>query len=171
MNNTSAIWFPGSTRNVLSSLASIIIPGSGQLIQGRTTRAVVYFALSVLLWLIILGWIIHIISGIDAANYYHKNQETSEEFHQENSTSTQGIPPPLPPQAPEIPEELIHAIVLGLRGKVTMVDVRSAYRKSIAEYHPDKVAHLGDKLRKVAADEAVKINTAYSYFVEKYEKV
>jgi TM2 domain-containing membrane protein YozV len=57
----------GSTGNVIAALASFFIPGLGQLIQGRLIRAGVMFVLAAALWLIWLGWIIHLWSIIDAA--------------------------------------------------------------------------------------------------------
>lgn len=57
----------GSTGNVIAALASFFIPGLGQLIQGRPIRAAVQFVLAALLWLIWMGWIIHLWSILDAA--------------------------------------------------------------------------------------------------------
>ena len=57
----------GSTGNVIAALASFFIPGLGQLIQGRLIRAAVMFVLAAVLWLIWLGWIIHLWSILDAA--------------------------------------------------------------------------------------------------------
>lgn len=57
----------GSTGNVIAALASFFIPGLGQLIQGRWVVAGVQFVLATLLWLVLLGWIIHLWSIIDAA--------------------------------------------------------------------------------------------------------
>lgn len=57
----------GSTGNVIAALASFFIPGLGQLIQGRPILAAVQFVLAALLWIIMLGWIIHIWSILDAA--------------------------------------------------------------------------------------------------------
>ena len=57
----------GSTRNVIAALASFFVPGLGQLIQGRPVKALVMFVLATVLWLILLGWIIHIWSIMDAA--------------------------------------------------------------------------------------------------------
>ncbi|WP_354693998.1 hypothetical protein [Elongatibacter sediminis] len=59
----------GSCGNVLAALASFFIPGLGQLLQGRWLLAGVMFVLTALLWLILLGWIIHLWSIIDAAVY------------------------------------------------------------------------------------------------------
>jgi len=57
----------GSTGNVIAALASFFIPGLGQLIQGRLLMALVMFVLAFLLWIIFLGWLVHIWSIIDAA--------------------------------------------------------------------------------------------------------
>ena len=59
----------GSCGNVLAALASFFIPGLGQLLQGRWLLAAFMFVLTALLWLILLGWIIHLWSIIDAALY------------------------------------------------------------------------------------------------------
>jgi TM2 domain-containing membrane protein YozV len=57
----------GTTGNVIAALASFFVPGLGQLIQGRLTKAVVMFALAAMLWVVWLGWIIHLWSILDAA--------------------------------------------------------------------------------------------------------
>jgi len=57
----------GSTGNVLAAICSFFIPGLGQLVQGRLLMAVVQFAAAAVLWVIWLGWIIHIWSIVDAA--------------------------------------------------------------------------------------------------------
>jgi TM2 domain-containing membrane protein YozV len=57
----------GSTGNVIAALASFFIPGLGQLLQGRLGMAMVQFVLAAILWLIWLGWIIHLWSILDAA--------------------------------------------------------------------------------------------------------
>jgi TM2 domain-containing membrane protein YozV len=59
----------GSTGNVIAALASFFIPGLGQLIQGRLIMAAVQFVLAGVLWIFLLGWLIHLWSIIDAAIY------------------------------------------------------------------------------------------------------
>lgn len=59
----------GSTGNVIAALASFFIPGLGQLLQGRLMMAFVHFVFAGLLWLIWMGWIIHIWSILDAAKF------------------------------------------------------------------------------------------------------
>ncbi len=57
----------GSTGNVIAAVCSFFIPGLGQLVQGRLLLAVIMFIAATLLWLIFLGWIIHLWSILDAA--------------------------------------------------------------------------------------------------------
>lgn len=57
----------GSCGNVLAALASFFIPGLGQLFQGRWFLAGFMFILTALLWLILMGWAVHLWSIIDAA--------------------------------------------------------------------------------------------------------
>lgn len=59
----------GSAGNVIAALCSFFVPGLGQLIQGRLVKAIIHFVLAGLLWFILLGWIIHLWSIIDAALY------------------------------------------------------------------------------------------------------
>ena len=59
----------GSTGNVIAALASFFIPGLGQLIQGRLVRAIVMFVLASVLWIVLMGWAIHLWSVLDAALY------------------------------------------------------------------------------------------------------
>lgn len=59
----------GSAGNVLAALASLFIPGPGQLLQGRLIMAVFMFVFAALMWIFLLGWVIHIRSVIDAARY------------------------------------------------------------------------------------------------------
>ena len=57
----------GSTGNVIAALASFFIPGLGQLVQGRILAALVFFVLSGVLWIFLLGWLGHIIAAVEAA--------------------------------------------------------------------------------------------------------
>jgi TM2 domain-containing membrane protein YozV len=57
----------GSTGNVIAALASFFVPGLGQLLQGRLLLAIIQFVLAGLLWIVLLGWAIHLWSVLDAA--------------------------------------------------------------------------------------------------------
>ena len=59
----------GSAGNVIAALASLFIPGLGQLVQGRLLLAIVMFVLAAALWFVLLGWLVHLWSIIDAAMF------------------------------------------------------------------------------------------------------
>jgi TM2 domain-containing membrane protein YozV len=59
----------GSTSNVLAALASLLIAGLGQFIQGRKMMGAIHLVLWAGLWAFMAGWIITIWSVIDAAVY------------------------------------------------------------------------------------------------------
>lgn len=63
----------GSAGNVIAALCSFFYAGLGQLAQGRPFAALVHFALATLLWFIALGWVMHIISALDAAWYTRRS--------------------------------------------------------------------------------------------------
>ncbi|MDA0293139.1 MAG: hypothetical protein O3A75_08080 [Verrucomicrobia bacterium] len=60
----------GSAGNVIAALASLLVPGLGQLVQGRFFSALLFFAGAGVLWSIsfgTLGWIMHLWSSLNAA--------------------------------------------------------------------------------------------------------
>jgi TM2 domain-containing membrane protein YozV len=59
----------GSGGNVLAALCSFFVPGLGQLFQGRLIMALIQFVLAAALWLVLLGWLVHLWSVIDAARF------------------------------------------------------------------------------------------------------
>jgi len=59
----------GSTGNVIAAICSFFIPGLGQLVQGRLVAAFFHFVLAAVLWIIFMGWIIHLWSIYDAATW------------------------------------------------------------------------------------------------------
>lgn len=62
-------------------------------------------------------------------------------------------------------EECFHA--LNITAQSTAEDIKRAYRKKLSEYHPDKVATLGDKIRATAEFETKKLNAVYDYLEKK----
>ena len=59
--------------------------------------------------------------------------------------------------------------VLGLKsGKISISDIKSAYREMISKYHPDKVEHLGEEIKKVSLNKTKQINAAYNYLQSRY---
>ena len=62
----------------------------------------------------------------------------------------------------EIPKDVLVALTaLGLEEEATFDHVKSAYRELVKGYHPDKVAHLGPDLRRLAEAKTKEINSAY----------
>ena len=59
----------GSTGNVIAAVCSFFIPGLGQLVQGRVLAALIHFVLAGLLWIIFMGWVVHLWSIYDAATF------------------------------------------------------------------------------------------------------
>ncbi len=60
----------GSAGNVLAAALSFIIPGLGQLTQGRPLAALLWFVAAGVVWLItlgLLGGVVHILSALEAA--------------------------------------------------------------------------------------------------------
>ena len=66
-----------------------------------------------------------------------------------------------------ISEEQYYA-VLGLKTGADFVVIKKAYRKLSKQYHPDKVAHLGDEFKAVAEEKMKEINVAYDFFEKKF---
>ena len=62
----------GSAGNVIAAVCSFFIPGLGQLVQGRLLKAIFMFVAAAVLWWVLMGWIIHIWSIIDAAMFKAK---------------------------------------------------------------------------------------------------
>jgi len=63
-------------------------------------------------------------------------------------------------------EEDAYAI-LGLKPTASLDDIIKAYKTKAKEYHPDKVSHLGEKLKKLAQLEFDRVNKAKEYLIRK----
>ena len=59
----------GSSGNVIAAVCSFFVPGLGQLVQGRVLAAIIQFVLAGLLWIVLMGWAVHLYSIVDAARY------------------------------------------------------------------------------------------------------
>jgi len=67
------------------------------------------------------------------------------------------------------PSEQQYCTVLGVTSGTKFPDIKKAYRKLSMQYHPDKVAHLGDEFKGVAEEKMKEINAAYDYFRKKFD--
>ncbi|MGE5315240.1 MAG: J domain-containing protein [Acidobacteriota bacterium] len=68
----------------------------------------------------------------------------------------------------DMDEETRYGRILGLKGKVTRDEIKSAYRAQANLYHPDRVAHLGPEFQELANEKMKELNRAFSYFQKKY---
>ena len=60
------------------------------------------------------------------------------------------------------------AKILGLTGRVTLVEIKTANRNEIAKYHPDKVTHLAPEFRDLARIRTRRIRAAYEFLSGKH---
>lgn len=52
--------------------------------------------------------------------------------------------------------------------QLTQAEIKEAYRKMIAQYHPDRLQGLGVELQALAEAKTKEINEAYEYFKQFY---
>lgn len=52
-------------------------------------------------------------------------------------------------------------VVLGVSSDASIVQIKHAYRVQMSQYHPDKVAELGEEIRALAERKSKEINAAY----------
>lgn len=57
--------------------------------------------------------------------------------------------------------------ILGVAQDADQEEIRTAYRKLANQYHPDKVAHLGDEFQKLAEQRFKEIQKAYDLLMPK----
>ena len=51
--------------------------------------------------------------------------------------------------------------ILGLSSYASLEEIKAAYKRKIKEYHPDKVAAMGDKIKILAEKRTQEINAAF----------
>jgi len=77
-----------------------------------------------------------------------------------NTSSTRAGPTGESPAHHEAEEDPY--MILGLQPGATQEEIRAAYKKLAARYHPDKVQHLGEDFQKLAHEKFVAIQKAYN---------
>jgi DnaJ like chaperone protein len=56
--------------------------------------------------------------------------------------------------------------ILGVKHGATQGEIKEAYRKAAAKYHPDKVSHLGKEFQKLAHQKFVVVQEAYERLIK-----
>jgi pyruvate-formate lyase-activating enzyme len=75
-----------------------------------------------------------------------------------------------PPKQQPVPEKVITALYLfDLSTNISLTTLKSTYKKCMLEYHPDRVAHLGADLKKLAEEKTKQYNEAFN-IIQKYFK-
>lgn len=59
-----------------------------------------------------------------------------------------------------------HYELLGLQPTAAADDIKRAFRREIARYHPDKVQHLGPEFQEIAATRAAELTEAYRILMD-----
>jgi DnaJ like chaperone protein len=94
----------------------------------------------------------YIASYLDISEYEQRTVEAKFRYKQQYGTAT------------DQDKSGQHYATLGLEKGASADEVKKAYRKLSMQYHPDKVAHLGDEFRAIAEDKMKEINAAYDFF-------
>jgi len=56
--------------------------------------------------------------------------------------------------------------ILGIHPGASKQEIQAAHRKLVQQYHPDKVAHLGQEIQDLAREKFVEIQAAYDYLMD-----
>lgn len=87
---------------------------------------------------------------IDELNQ-EKDKQSSEKGNQKKSSQSFDT---------EITLDMAYRI-LGLNLDASIEDIKTAYKQKMKDYHPDRVANLGEEIRELAAKKTTEINKAY----------
>ncbi|TAF35221.1 MAG: hypothetical protein EAZ57_01350 [Cytophagales bacterium] len=103
------------------------------------------------------------LDSIDAEyeNLVKKQQST----HKYQASGDSYTPKPNPAEA----EERKHYAALGLMYGADFEKIKAAYKGLMKQYHPDKFQNQPDKLKQ-AQEQTQRINIAYTYFKNKFNK-
>jgi DnaJ-domain-containing protein 1 len=66
------------------------------------------------------------------------------------------------------PAQLSCYQVLGVSPEASREEISAAYKRKIAQYHPDKVASMGAEIREVAEAKSREINAAYESALRRF---
>ena len=105
----------------------------------------------------VAGWIDDLLVMGLAVYMYMK--EHPEMLPRQGGSKQRGGPSPASPL--QEPAEKDPYTLLGLQRGADTDDIKRGYREQMAQYHPDKVSHLGAELKRVAHERTLAIKKAY----------
>jgi DnaJ like chaperone protein len=70
-------------------------------------------------------------------------------------------------EAPSGNEEKNPFKILGVKPGASPDEIKAAYKRAVAKYHPDKVTHLGNEFQEMAHRKLVAIQRAYESLMKK----
>lgn len=104
----------------------------------------------------LIGWLDDLLVGLVAVYAAIRSLKNRlDEVPWKTPRSDRPIPKPTTPEAQD------PYAVLGLKPGASPEEIHKAYREMIAQYHPDKVQHLGAEFRQLAEEKAKEIQRAY----------
>lgn len=104
--------------------------------------------------------LIHVLFGLSAADgHVHPDEvrviQTISNYLNINSRDYDSI------KAMFTKDPSTHYKILEIQESASDAEVKKAYRKMANKYHPDKVAHLGEEMQKLAEEKFKSVNDAY----------
>ncbi len=107
-------------------------------------------------WLDDLALLVLVLWWVSRLRWSSQTEETSSSHGKDHQGAS----------APEdTPEEDPHT-VLGVQPGASKEEIATAYRKLAAQYHPDKVQHLGKEFQELAHKKFVAIQKAYDALIK-----
>jgi DnaJ like chaperone protein len=94
-------------------------------------------------------------------NQTHEDSSSSQNSRQQNSQYQGSEKQPPSHKEESLPTNWFR--ILEVSESATKIEISTAYKKIIGQYHPDKVATLGQELRALAEFKSKQINAAYDY--------
>jgi hypothetical protein len=92
-------------------------------------------------------------------NYQYENKQNEQSYHKSSDSKQHST---FDDRLDELKSNIAKCYeILEVPQNATPSEIKSAFKKKMSSYHPDKVSGLGEKLRKVAEEESKLINVAY----------
>ena len=107
------------------------------------------------------GWLDDLVILFLVWRFFWASRATSGSFNTHGRSASHQPPPAADDNPPPGPHE-----VLGVPPDASTAEIKTAYRKRVAQYHPDKVAHLGDEFQQLAEKRFKEIQLAFDALMQ-----